>query len=388
MRFSAWDHLRHSEARGGKSKLKAYWDRKQYSIGFGTKSHKGEAITAQEAERRMRAAVRVFEDCVNRYVKVPLEQHQFDALVSFAYNVGCGAFRRSTLLRKLNAGDYDEVPRELMRWRKPRSILKRRRKEVALWNGRPNRAAFLMENPMAFRPTQIIVHCAATPEGKDFTVAQIAGWHKKRGFSGRGGTYCGYHYVIYRDGSIHRGKPEGVRGTHTRRHNWNSIGVCYIGGVDRRGRAKDTRTAAQKRALKNLVQELCTKHNIKKIRGHRDYAAKACPSFDARSEYSDIRPGRKFVDKPITKSRIAFRASAAGGGGAVLTTDSALGLMHTARDAQSHIEVGDVLGLVIGAATFLFAVGAVYARWDDAGRPSMRTMWREFWDEDPNELEV
>ena len=141
MRFSAWDHLRHSEARGGKPKLKAYWDRKQYSIGFGTKSHKGEVITPKEAERRMRAAVKVFEDCVNRYVKVPLEQHQFDALVSFSYNVGCGAFKRSTLLRKLNAGDYDEVPHELMRWRKPRSILKRRRKEVALWNGTSRRKA-------------------------------------------------------------------------------------------------------------------------------------------------------------------------------------------------------------------------------------------------------
>jgi N-acetylmuramoyl-L-alanine amidase len=385
MKFSAWDHLKRLEAQGGKPKLNAYWDRKQWSIGFGTKSYKGETITPEEADRRMKVAVKRFEHCVNRYINVRLTQNQFDALVSFAYNVGCGALKRSTLRRKLNSGNYDAVPRELMRWIKPRSLRKRRRAEIALWNGPSRRKG---ASPMAFRPTQIIVHCAATPEGKDFTVSQIARWHKKRGFSGRGGTYCGYHFVIYRDGSVHRGKPEGVRGTHTRRQNRNSLGICYIGGVDRRGKAKDTRTAAQKRAMKNLIQELASRHNITKIRGHRDYAAKACPSFDARSEYSSIRPGRKFVDKPITESRIAFRAGAAGGGGAVLTTDSALGLMHTARDAQSHIEVGDVLGLLIGLATFLFAVGAVYARWDDAGRPSMRTIWREFWGKDPNELEV
>ena len=73
--------------------------------------------------------------------------------------------------------------------------------------------------------TEIIVHCAATPEGKDFTVAQIRQWHLERGFKD-----IGYHWVIYRDGSVHAGRSESISGAHCTGHNSNSIGVCYIGG--------------------------------------------------------------------------------------------------------------------------------------------------------------
>ncbi len=57
--------------------------------------------------------------------------------------------------------------------------------------------------------TEIIVHCSATPEGEDYTVEQIREWHKGNGWSD-----IGYHYVIYRDGSIHVGRPESVSGAH------------------------------------------------------------------------------------------------------------------------------------------------------------------------------
>lgn len=131
---------------------------------------------------------------------------------------------------------------------------------------------------------EIIVHCSATAEGKDFTVAQIRQWHLQRGF-----TDIGYHYVIYRDGSIHVGRSEEVSGAHCTGHNTISIGVCYIGGCASDGKTpKDTRTAAQKKALLELLRELKKKYPSAKIHSHRDYANKACPSFDATKEYSSI----------------------------------------------------------------------------------------------------
>lgn len=122
---------------------------------------------------------------------------------------------------------------------------------------------------------RIILHCSATPEGKDFTVADIDRWHKARGWQG-----IGYHYVVYRDGSVHNGRDIAVAGAHTSGYNKNSIGVCYIGGVAADGKtAKDTRTPAQRRALRVLVEQLQKQFPQATIHGHYEFAAKACPSF-------------------------------------------------------------------------------------------------------------
>ena len=132
--------------------------------------------------------------------------------------------------------------------------------------------------------TNIIVHCSATPEGKSFTVADIDRWHRQRGFA-----QIGYHYVIYLDGSVHRGRPIGAIGAHCVGHNANSIGVCYIGGCNADGkRPKDTRTPAQKQSLIALLRQLRAQFPNAAIHGHRDYAAKACPSFDATKEYAHL----------------------------------------------------------------------------------------------------
>ena len=75
---------------------------------------------------------------------------------------------------------------------------------------------------------EIIIHCSATKEGRNFTVADIDRWHRERGF------FCiGYHFVIYRDGSIHVGRSVEEVGAHCKGHNTVSIGVCYIGGLPR-----------------------------------------------------------------------------------------------------------------------------------------------------------
>lgn len=98
----------------------------------------GMKITEAEAEAILKRDLAVFEAAVERNVKVELTDNQFAALVSFTYNVGPGALARSTLLKRLNAGDYDAVPAELMKWNKVqgkpvKGLTNRRAAEAGLW---------------------------------------------------------------------------------------------------------------------------------------------------------------------------------------------------------------------------------------------------------------
>lgn len=127
---------------------------------------------------------------------------------------------------------------------------------------------------------KIIIHCTATPEGRDCTVADISRWHRERGFS-----EIGYHYVIYRDGSIHAGRDVSKAGAHCKGQNARSIGVCYVGGMDAAGKqAKDTRTPEQKAALRGLVAKLKAEYPGAAVHGHNEFAAKACPCFNVKTE--------------------------------------------------------------------------------------------------------
>ena len=130
---------------------------------------------------------------------------------------------------------------------------------------------------------QIIVHCSATREGQHVTVQQIRQSLLQRKFAD-----IGYHYVIYLDGTVHKGRPLEKAGAHCKGHNAHSIGICYVGGLDRNGNPKDTRTAAQKAALLSLIRELRQRFPRATVHGHREFAAKACPCFDAKKEYSNI----------------------------------------------------------------------------------------------------
>jgi lysozyme len=89
-----------------------------WTIGYGTTSGvtKGMVIDASQAEQMLQLDLVRFEKAIARLVTVPLNQHQFDALVSFAYNVGEGNFSSSTLLRLLNAGDYSAAAAQFSRW--------------------------------------------------------------------------------------------------------------------------------------------------------------------------------------------------------------------------------------------------------------------------------
>lgn len=135
----------------------------------------------------------------------------------------------------------------------------------------------------------IAIHCTATVEGRPFTVDSIRSMHKAQGWSD-----IGYHWLIGINGEVWAGRPESIQGSHIKGHNRDSIGICYVGGIGRDGKAKDTRTPAQKAALKALLQTKRTENTTAKIRGHRDMSPdldrdgkvephewlKMCPCFD------------------------------------------------------------------------------------------------------------
>ena len=131
--------------------------------------------------------------------------------------------------------------------------------------------------------TEIIVPCTATRPGQPAGRKEIDRWHRARGF-----RCIGYHYVVTPDGNVETGREEQETGAHCLGHNATSIGVVYSGGLDESGHPADTRTPAQRAALTALLRVLRARYPQARIRSHRDFAAKACPCFDATAEYASL----------------------------------------------------------------------------------------------------
>jgi N-acetylmuramoyl-L-alanine amidase len=126
---------------------------------------------------------------------------------------------------------------------------------------------------------KVIIHCSATPEGRDVKTETIKGWHTAKGWSD-----IGYHYVIELDGSIVEGRPIELIGAHCLGQNKFSIGICYVGGMNKSmSKPKDTRTEEQKVSLTELINELKSKFDLS-VHGHNQFSNKACPSFDVENE--------------------------------------------------------------------------------------------------------
>lgn len=134
--------------------------------------------------------------------------------------------------------------------------------------------------------TLLIIHCSAVMPFQTSSVEQINQWHLARGWK----NGVGYHYVIRRDGNIEEGRPEEMVGAHCLNHNKHSIGICYEGGLDAKGKPADTRTDAQKKAMLNLLVELKKKYPNALIVGHNAFSSKSCPCFDAAKEYKNLQP--------------------------------------------------------------------------------------------------
>lgn len=135
----------------------------------------------------------------------------------------------------------------------------------------------------------IVIHCSATREDRTFTEEELEVCHRRRGFNG-----TGYHFYIRKNGDIKAARPIGRIGAHARGFNANSLGICYEGGLDSNGRAKDTRTEAQKQSLRALVNRLLEDYPGSRVCGHRDLSPdlngngeiepeewiKECPCFE------------------------------------------------------------------------------------------------------------
>lgn len=140
----------------------------------------------------------------------------------------------------------------------------------------------------------ITIHCAATPNGKDFDITDIDAWHKQRGFGRNQGwinkfnpdlQHVGYHYVIKLNGEVQQGRHLDELGAHVARFNLDNIGICMIG--------TDKFTQAQWNALTLLVADLMTAYpTIVSVKGHRDwpYVNKECPGFDVGAWFHDRQP--------------------------------------------------------------------------------------------------
>ena len=134
----------------------------------------------------------------------------------------------------------------------------------------------------------IVLHCSAVRPDQTSSAAQIDTWHRQRGWK----LGIGYHYVVRRNGEVEAGRPEYLVGAHCKDYNAHSIGVCYEGGLDIRGQPADTRTEAQKAALRTLLEALHGRYPRALIVGHRDLnPQKACPCIEnVVREYADLQP--------------------------------------------------------------------------------------------------
>ena len=156
-----------------------------WTIGYGHTSAAGNpivtpelVITNDEADQILERDMVQYEDGVRKFVKVELTQNQFDALVDFAYNAGVGALQKSTLLKKVNAGKFDEVPAEFMKWTKGGGkelpgLVRRRRAEVKLWRGLDTEAP-VPTSQARFQPDQPKASKSIT-QSKEANAAVAAG---------------------------------------------------------------------------------------------------------------------------------------------------------------------------------------------------------------------
>jgi N-acetylmuramoyl-L-alanine amidase len=147
------------------------------------------------------------------------------------------------------------------------------------------------------RIDHLVIHCSGNFQGQDVKAQSIIDFHKAPvSKGGRGWRVGGYHYIIELNGNVvatypHSQVTNGARGINT-----NSIHICYVGGLEakREGvnyanhKIKDTRTAEQRTSMLQLLINLRKMYPLAKISGHRDWANKGCPSFDAKNEFKLI----------------------------------------------------------------------------------------------------
>lgn len=128
---------------------------------------------------------------------------------------------------------------------------------------------------------RVILHCSATPRGRDVSAAEIRRWHVEN----NRWRDIGYHWVVRLDGTIEAGRPEFQIGAHAAGHNTDSIGICYVGGLHPDGGAEDTRTPAQIEAVDRLIDYIRQRYgNNITVHGHNEFSNRACPSYSVAED--------------------------------------------------------------------------------------------------------
>lgn len=118
----------------------------------------------------------------------------------------------------------------------------------------------------------------------DIGAKEIKGWHKAKGWKD-----IGYHYVIRLNGKVELGRPLEKMGSHVVGYNRDSVGVCYVGGVEDK-KPKDTMNPAQEAAWRKLVSTLRAQYGPLEVFGHNDFTdQKACPSFKVGEKFADMK---------------------------------------------------------------------------------------------------
>lgn len=155
------------------------------------------------------------------------------------------------------------------------------------WEALKSRETSLKKTKREIR--KIILHCTATPEGRDVSIDDIRKMHHERGWSD-----IGYHYIIDINGNLRFGRNIDIVGAHCVGHNTYSIGIAYVGGVLADGvTPKDTRTEKQKETMRDLIENLLAMYSlsIENVHCHNEFASKACPSFsieDYKKEWKEV----------------------------------------------------------------------------------------------------
>lgn len=214
---------------------------------------------------------------------------------------------------------------------------------------------------------ELVWHCTATPEGREVSVDEVRRWHLERGWED-----IGYHALVHLDGSVSKGRPIAQQGAHVYGRNRHTIGYAYVGGLDTHGNPKDTRTAAQKHTMRRLTMAAIRDFDLSRVSGHRDYAAKACPCFDAGAEYM------KFINAPLMpeadpiadRGELSDSRTISGAGTGAVGTVGAVAA-ETAEQIEPFAYVSTILKFAFIALTLIGIGYVLYARWDDAGRPKL-----------------
>ena len=146
----------------------------------------------------------------------------------------------------------------------------------------------------------LIIHCTATPEGREVTSDDIRKWHLSKPPQGRGWKQVGYSDLIHLDGVIenlvkydeNNWVESGEITNGATNYNGVSRHIVYAGGCDKQGKPKDTLTQKQYESLANYIKIFLYNHPNCKVIGHNQVAAKACPSFKVNEKFADIIPKR------------------------------------------------------------------------------------------------